>query len=67
MSNVHGISDCLKRVIIKISTIISDKAFECIMNKNKAIDEKWATDFALQSGSASAMMYLDKLSVRMTT
>ena len=40
MSNVHGISDCLKRVIIKISTIISDKAFECTMNKNEAIDEK---------------------------
>ena len=67
MSNVHGISDCLKRVIIKISTTISDKAFECTMNKNKAIDEKWAAHFALQSGSASAMMYLDKLSARMTT
>ena len=39
-SSVHGNSDCLKKMIIEMNTIISDKTLGCIMNKNKAIDEK---------------------------
>ena len=57
MRNVHGDSDDTKKMIIKMCSIISNKAFISTVKENKSVNEEFS----------EAMTYLDKLSVRMMT